>query len=105
MSKTKVEPLDDLETHDLLRLICPEHIRSDEDEYFELSCELRGIPIDLGDGFELTLAEFLARIVHLAMPMKRPMTGKFFHCLGEVSLHKGELTMAAAVKREYNGKE
>ena len=34
---SKLQPLDDLEMHEQLRLMYPEHIRSDDDAYFELS--------------------------------------------------------------------
>lgn len=58
---SKLQPLDDLEMHELLRLMYPEHIRSDDDAYFELSQQACESIVDLGDGFEVPLPELLAR--------------------------------------------
>ncbi|RTL06116.1 hypothetical protein EKK58_06245 [Candidatus Dependentiae bacterium] len=49
----KPHALDDLEMHELLRLLYPEHIRSDDDDYFELSQQACESMVDLGDGFEV----------------------------------------------------
>ena len=64
----KPPPLDDLEMHELLRLLYPEHIRSDEDQYYELSQDACEVTIDLGDGFEVTLADLLARAIRALRP-------------------------------------
>ncbi len=44
MNKKQPKPLTSLEMHELLHLIYPEHIRSDADEYFELSSEMVDYP-------------------------------------------------------------
>ena len=98
MSKPK--PLDDLEMHELLSLIYPDHIRGDEDEYFELSQGACETPIDLGDGFEVTLADLLGRVAMLTMPMKSGLTERFSHCLGKVTIEGGTAQMMAAVRRD-----
>jgi len=94
------QPLDDLEMHDLLRLLYPEHIRSDEDAYFELSQQARESTVDLGDGFEVPLPELLARVVMLTMPMQSNLSGRLAHCLGEVTIADGTAQMRAAVSRD-----
>ena len=78
----KPHPLDDLEMHKLLRLLYPEHIRSDDDAYFELSQQACESIVDLGDGFEVPLPELLARVAMLTMPMQSGLTGALSHCLG-----------------------
>lgn len=95
------KPLDDLEMHDVLRLIYPEHIRSDDDEYFELSQEACEATIHLGDGVEVTLADLLGRVVMLTMPMEGALRGMASHCLGEVSSNGKEVRMVAAVRRDF----
>lgn len=94
-------PLDDLEMHELLRLIYPQHIRSDDDEYFGLSADVcDNTMVDLGDGFEVSLAELLGRVVMLTMPMQSALGGDgFSHCLGEVMIKDGAAHMMAVVRR------
>lgn len=93
--------LDTLEMHDLLRLIYPDHIRSDEDEYYELSSEICDYAtVDLGDGFEVRLADLLGRVVMLTMPMRSGLTGEPSHCLGAVTIDEGNARMVAAVRRD-----
>ena len=102
----KVIPLDQLEMHDLLRLIYPEHIRSDEDEYFDLSAEVADeCMINLGDGVEVPLAELLARVCTLTMPMQSHLSKTWRHALGEMTLSNGQVSMLAAVRRECTLKE
>jgi hypothetical protein len=96
----KTQPLDDLEMHELLSLIYPEHIRSEEDQYFELSQEACDATIDLGDGFEVTLADLLGRVAMLTMPMKSGLTERFSHCLGKVKITGDSAQMTAAVRRD-----
>ncbi|MFA7031829.1 MAG: hypothetical protein WC153_06230 [Candidatus Methanomethylophilaceae archaeon] len=100
MNKPKPQPLDDLEMHELLRLVYPEHIRSDDDAYFELSSEACESPVYLGDGVEVTLAQLLGRVVMLTMPMQSGLTGQWSHCLGEVTIADGAAHMRAAVRRD-----
>lgn len=95
-----VKSLDDLELHDLLRLLYPEHIQSDDDEYFELSQEAHMSVVDLGGGFEVDLPDILARVVMLSVPMGGGLSGKMYHCLGEVTVKDGAVHMMAAVRRE-----
>lgn len=95
----KPHPLDYLEMHDLLRLLYPEHIRSDDDAYFELSQQACETIVDLGDGFEVPLPDLLARVVMLTMPMESSLTGTLSHCLGEVKISDGAAKMQAAVRR------
>jgi hypothetical protein len=95
-----IKPLNDLELHEILRLIYPEHIRSDDDAYFELSGSALDAQIDLGDGFKVTLADFLARIVMLTMPMWSELSGTLYHCLGEVTITKDTVRLCAAVRRD-----
>lgn len=97
MKNTK--PLDDLEMHELLRLIYPNHIRSDDDEYFDISCDACETPVDLGDGVEVTLAELLGRVVMLTMPMQSGLTGEYSHVLGEVTIREERADMLAVVRR------
>jgi len=92
-------PLDDLEMHEVLRLTYPEHISDDEDHYFELSQDACEQTINLGDGFETTLAELLGRVVMLASPMQSALTGEFSHCLGEITINNGSVKMVAVVRR------
>jgi len=94
------KPLDDLEMHEILMLIYPEQIRSDDDEYFELSQYITESTIDLGDGVEVTLADLLGRVMMLTMPMQGALSGKWSHCLGELTQRDGAWQMAAAVRRE-----
>ena len=96
-------PLDDLEMHDLLRLLYPEHIRSDEDDYFELSQEACEQVINLGDGVNVTLSDLIGRVVMLTMPMQSGLTGELSHCLGEVTIADGSAQMCAAVRRDVVG--
>lgn len=94
------QALDTLEMHDLLRLIYPEHIRSDDDAYYELSAEICDhATVDLGDGFEVRLADLLGRVVMLALPMRSGLTGELYHCLGAVTIDEGNARMVAAVRR------
>lgn len=93
-------PLDSLEMHELLRLIYPQHIRSDDDEYFDFSADVcDNAMIDLGDGFEVSLAELLGRVVMMTMPMQSVLGGGFSHCLGEVMIKDGAAHMMAVVRR------
>ena len=102
----KVKPLTDLEMHELLRLIYPEHIRSDEDEYYDLSAEVADeCFVNLGDGFEVPLAELLARVCKLTMPLRAAMGGGLTHALGKITRNGDELNMIAAVRRECTLKE
>lgn len=96
----KPHPLDDLEMHELLRLLYPEHIRSDEDQYFELSQNACEQVIDLGDGFKVTLADLLGRVAMLTMPMQNSLDGRLSHCLGKVTIKDGQVDMLAAVRRD-----
>lgn len=96
---TDEKPLNDLEMHDLLHLMYPEHIRSDDDEYFELSQQACEATVDLGDGFEVSLPELLARVVMLTMPMQGALSGELAHCLGDVTVVNGSAQMRAAVRR------
>lgn len=96
----KPHPLDELEMHELLRLLYPEHIRSDDDAYFELSQQACEFIVDLGDGFEVPLPELLARVAMLTMPMQSGLTGTLSHCLGEVTIADGAAQMRAAVRRD-----
>lgn len=99
----KPQPLDDLEMHDLLRLLYPEHVRSDDDEYFDLSQQACEAVVDLGDGFEVPLPDLLARVVLLTMPMQSCLTGKLSHGLGEVKIVDGNAQMMAVVRRDVKG--
>ncbi len=97
----KVKPLTDLEMHDLLRLIYPEHIRSDEDEYFHLSADVANeCFVNLGDGVEVELVDLLARVCLLAMPLRAAMGGRLTHALGKITRNGDELNMIAAVRRD-----
>lgn len=100
----KVKPLTDLEMHELLRLVYPGHIRSDDDEYFDLSADItENCIVDLGDGFEVSLADLLGRVVMLAMPLESGLTGALVHALGEVTVSDSSVQMDAAVKRAARG--
>lgn len=97
----KYRPLDDLEMHELLRLIYPEHIKSDEAEDFKLSLDIcENTTVELGDGFEPTLADLLGRVALLTMPMQSGLTQRLSHCLGKVEISNGEVRMVAAVRRD-----
>lgn len=99
MKNTK--PLDDLEMHELLRLIYPKFIRSDEDHYFDLSQDIGETEIPLGDdGESCTLCELLGRVVMLTMPMQNSLSGGYSHCLGEVVISDGSASMMAVVRRD-----
>ena len=102
----KAIPLDSLEMHELLRLIYPEHIRSDDDEYYDLSAEVADeCMINLGDGVEVPLAELLARVCTLTMPMQSPLSKTWTHALGHMILKDGAINMIAAVRRDCTLKE
>ena len=102
----KAIPLDSLEMHELLRLIYPEHIRSDDDEYYDLSADVaENSIVDLGNGFEVPLAELLARVCTLTMPMQSPLSKTWSHALGHMILKDGAINMIAAVRRECTLKE
>ena len=97
-------PLDSLEMHELLRLIYPQHIRSDDDEYFDLSADIcDNTMVDLGDGFKVSLADLLGRVVMLTMPMQSALDGGFSHCLGEITIKDGSAHMMAVVRRPIAG--
>ena len=106
---SKVIPLDSLEMHELLRLIYPEHIRSDDDEYYDRSAEVADeCMVNLGDGVEVPLAELLARVCKLTMPMQSPLQGArktWTHALGHMILKDGAIHMIAAVRRECTLRE
>ena len=93
------KPLDDLEMHEVLRLIYPDHIQSDEDEYFEMSQDACEVWVPVG-GVEVSLADLLGRIVMLTMPMQSGLSGRWAHCLGEVTQGDGAWQMQASVRRE-----
>lgn len=95
-----MRPLNDLEMHELLRLLYPEHIRGDDDAYFELSQQACEAMVDLGDGFEVTLADLLARVAMLTMPVEGGLTKRLYHCLGSVTISDGAAKMVAAVWRD-----
>jgi len=59
-----------------------------------------GILIDLGDGFDVSLADLLGRVVMLTMPMESGLTSRLLHCLGEVTINDGQAQMIAAVRRD-----
>lgn len=99
------KPLTDLEMHDLLRLVCPEHIMSDEDHYFDMSAESVDAVVDLGYGFEISLGDLLARVCMCTMPMQSALSNEFSHCLGEVKIRNGEAHMLAAVRRPVTGEK
>lgn len=102
----KVIPLDSLEMHELLRLTYPEHIKSDDDEDFDRSAEIADeCMVNLGDGVEVPLAELLARVCTLTMPMQSPLSKTWTHALGEMTLSNGQVNMIAAVRRECTLKE
>ena len=99
------KPIDDLEMHDILRLIYPEHIKSDGDEYFEQSQDLCDVLIPIGNGIDVTLAEFLGRLVMLSPPMqtmKSPLfDSRLSHCLGRIKIVDGSMQVIAAVHRDF----
>lgn len=97
---SKLQPLDDLEMLELLRLMYPEHIRNNNNTYFKLSQQACESIVDLGDGFEVPLPELLARVAMLTMPMQSGLTGALSHCLGEVTIADGAAQMRAAVRRD-----
>lgn len=101
---SKVKPLTDLEMHELLRLIYPEHIRSDEDEDFHRSADVANEGfVNLGDGVEVELADLLARVCKLTMPMQSSLweaRKTWTHALGHMVLKDGTINMIAAVRRE-----
>ncbi len=103
----KAKPLDDLEMHEILRLLYPDHIKSDDDEHFELSQNVcMDATVDLGDGVGVSLADLLGRVVMLTMPMESGLTRRLSHCLGEVTIKDGSVQMVAAVRRDaYLAKE
>ena len=97
----KTQPLNDLEMHELLALLYPEHIQSDEDQYFEISQEIcESTTVDLCDGFNVTLADLLGRVVMLTMPMESGLTERLSHCIGKVTIADGKAQMIAAVRRD-----
>ena len=102
----KVIPLDSLEMHELLRLTYPEHIKSDDDEDFDRSAQVADeCMVNLGDGVEVPLAELLARVCTLTMPMQSPLSKTWTHALGHMTLKDGAVNMIAAVRRECTLKE
>lgn len=102
MASSTAKPLDDLEMHEILRLIYPDHIASDDDEHFDLSQEVcENTTVDLGEGFEPTLADLLGRVVMLTMPMKAGLSGTLSHCLGDVVVRGDRADMRAAVRRDF----
>lgn len=97
----KPTPLDDLEMHEVLRLCYPDHIRSDDDEYFALSQEVCAeATVDLGDGFAVKLSDLLARVVMLTSPLVSSLSGRMSHCLGAVTVNGAEVDMVVAVRRD-----
>jgi hypothetical protein len=97
----KSRPLNDLEMHEILRLLYPEHIKSDEDEFFELSQEIGETYISLGNGVDVTLAQLLGKVVMLTMPLESELTANRYHCLGEIKYsNSGFVHMTAAVTRD-----
>jgi len=101
MGKIKTKPLNDVEMHELLRLLYPDHIRNDDNEYFEISQEVCAhSTVYLGRGVDVNLSDLLGRLVMLTMPMESALTKRFHHCLGSVTIKHGTVRMTAAVHRE-----
>jgi len=97
----KPRPLNDLEMHELLRLMYQDHIRSDEDEYFNLSQTIcNESTVDLGNGFKPLLADLLGRMVMLTMPMSNGTATPLSHCIGPVTMKDGAVQMTAVVRRD-----
>jgi len=95
------QALDAFEMHELLRLIYPDHISSDDDEDYALSSEICDYAtVDLGNGFEVRLADLLGRVVMLTMPVRSGLTGRLSHCLGAVTIDECNARMVAAVRRD-----
>ena len=91
----KTKPLDDLEMFELLQAAYPEKFPDDEEETWEAAQSFA----DEISGWE-QIADLLGRVAMLTMPMQSPLTGKYAHCLGKITIHDDQASMVAAVRRE-----
>lgn len=95
MTKARIQPLDDLEMFELLQAAYPEKFPGDDDETWDAAQNFA----DEICGWE-DVAELLGRVVMLTMPMESGLTKRLSHCLGRVTLHDGQASMIAAVRRD-----
>lgn len=91
-----VKPLDDLEMFELIQLCYPEKFPDESDETWDavrdfVDCDLQG---------EEMLSDLLARVCMLALPVRSPLSGTNYHCLGQISENGEGYNILAAVKRE-----
>lgn len=91
----KVKPLDDLEMFELLSAAYPEKFSDDDDETWDAAQEFAN---DIS-GYD-EIADLLARVAMLTMPMSSGLTQRLSHCLGSVTITDNKASMIAAVRRD-----
>ncbi len=91
----KVKPLDDLEMFELLSAAYPEKFSDDEDETWDA---VQDFAADIQGWNEI--ADLLARVAMLTMPMNSGLTNTASHCLGTVTIKDNKAQMVAAVRRD-----
>lgn len=91
----KVKPLDDLEMFELLSAAYPEKFSGDDDATWDATQDFA----DEISGYD-EIADLLARVAMLTMPMSSGLTQRLSHCLGPVTITDNKASMIAAVRRD-----
>lgn len=90
-----VKPLDELEMFELLQAAYPEKFPDDDDETWEAA---QNFADEISGWTEI--ADLLARVTMLTMPMVSQLTDRAYHCLGPVAIINGTAHMSAIVRRD-----
>lgn len=99
----KIEQLDDLEQYELMVAAYPEKFggREEDDELWDDVMAHWG---DVTDDAE-QVADLIARLVYLTMPMSSALTSTHRHVLGVPSMHNGSVLMTAVITRDIHFKK
>jgi hypothetical protein len=93
----KTQPLTDLEMYDLIQTAYPGKFPDDIDPDGAWDAVMEFV--DNFSGFD-ELADLLARVTTLTMPMTTALSGELVHCLGAVYISEGKANMVSVVKRK-----
>jgi hypothetical protein len=91
----KYQPLDDLEIFELFSAAFPEKFQGSDDDTWDA---VQDFAESFG-GFD-EIADLLGRVVMLTMPMESGLTKRLRHCIGEVKVKDGQVSMIATVSRD-----
>lgn len=96
----KIQALTDLEQFDLLVAAFPDrNLPAREDAGEDLWDEVMDLWEEITNDPE-QVADLIARLVYLTMPLRSSLMGANRHALGVPSLHNGNVIMSAVVQRE-----